>query len=140
MAGSLAESVGVRLERAGTEPAPEVALDRGRIEEALDHLLRNAVQAAGKDGVVRLGWFKEGDRAGFLVEDSGPGIPAKQRERVMEPFFTTKAVGEGSGLGLAVVHGIVEEHGGRIELFDSNLGGAGVRVILPVSSDGETGT
>lgn len=140
MAGSLAESAGVRLERAGTGPAPEVALDRGRVEEALDHLLRNAVQAAGRNGIVRLGWFRESGRAGFLVEDSGPGIPAEQRERVMEPFFTTKAVGEGSGLGLAVVHGIVEEHGGRIELFDSDLGGAGVRVILPVSGDGEADT
>lgn len=137
MAGAQAVSAGVRLERAGAEPAPEVALDRGRIEQALDHLLRNAIQAAGKGGRVRLGWFDDGDRAGFRVEDSGPGIPAEQRERVMEPFFTTKAVGEGSGLGLAVVHGIVEEHGGSIELYDSELGGAGVQVVLPVNGAGD---
>lgn len=139
MAESLAVSTGARLERIGPAPAPLVALDRGRIEQALDHLLRNAIHAAGAGGRVRLGWFQEDDRAGFHVEDDGPGIPSGQRERVMEPFFTTKPVGEGSGLGLAVVHGIVEEHGGHIELFDSELGGAGVRIILPVkAADGGT--
>lgn len=137
MAESQAHSANVTLERSGTEPAPEVPLDRGRMEQVLDHLLRNAIQAAGNGGRVRLSWYSDGGRAGFRVEDSGPGIPPEQRERVMEPFFTTKAVGEGSGLGLAVVHGIVEEHGGHIEITESELGGAGVRVVLPVNAAGE---
>lgn len=140
MARSQAEAAGVSLDCAGPEPAPEASLDRGRIEEALDHLLRNAIHAAGRGGRVRLGWFGGDGRVGFQVEDSGPGIPSDERERVLEPFYTTKPVGEGSGLGLAVVHGIVEEHGGRIELGDSDLGGAGVRIILPVDGAGEEGS
>ena len=73
--------------------------------------------------------------AGFFVElavrDSGPGIPSHIMERMFEPFYTTKEVGKGSGMGLAMVHGIVHDHGGHI-LIDSALGeGTAIRVMFP---------
>ena len=65
------------------------------------------------------------------VEDQGTGIPREQLARVFEPFFTTKAVGEGTGLGLAVAHGIVAEHGGWIEV-ESDVGkGSRFSIFLP---------
>lgn len=103
--------------------------DEGRLREALTHLLNNAVHAAG-DGRVRLYWKAAGDSVAIIVEDSGGGIAAADRERIFEPFFTTKKAGEGSGLGLAVVRGIVAEHNGSISVTDSELGGAAFIVTL----------
>ena len=66
------------------------------------------------------------------MEDNGPGIEDDIKTRIFEPFFTTGKKGEGNtGLGLSVVHGIVREHEGTIHVFDSRLGGAGFRIVLP---------
>lgn len=127
----LARQARVRFELNGPETGVEALADPEHLEQALVHLLRNAIQAAGADGVVRLAWLVDDDFPAFNIDDSGPGIPAALRSRVFEPFFTTKSVGEGSGLGLAVVHGIVEKHGGKIAFSDSPLGGLRVRLQLP---------
>jgi len=67
----------------------------------------------------------------ITVSDDGPGIAADVIPRIFDPFFTTKDVGEGSGLGLSIVHGIVDRHGGRIEV-ESQLGqGTTFRITLP---------
>lgn len=132
---SAADRAGVDLTCAGAEPGAAARMDRDRIEEALIHLLRNAVQAAGKGGRVRLTWSASDGWAEFHVEDDGPGIPRALRDRVMDPFFTTKSVGEGSGLGLAVAHGIAEGHGGSLEIRKAELGGAAVILRLPVTAD-----
>ena len=72
----------------------------------------------------------------ITVSDDGPGIPADVIPRIFDPFFTTKDVGEGSGLGLSIVHGIVDRHGGRIEV-QSRIGeGTTFRIVLPAGSDG----
>lgn len=126
-AGELCE----RIELRASHPIPCFSVDRPRIEQALLNLLRNATQAA-PDGRVRIGWFVAGDEGGFTVEDAGPGVEEALRERIFEPFFTTKPVGRGTGLGLSVTHGIIEEHGGRIDVTRSPLGGACFRVLLPL--------
>jgi signal transduction histidine kinase len=64
------------------------------------------------------------------VIDNGAGIPAGVRDRIFDPFFSTKAIGEGTGLGLDIVRRLVQRHNGRIE-FDSNPGRTEFRVILP---------
>lgn len=132
-----AESRDVTLELA--EVAEEsVHADRLRLEAALTHLLRNAVQAAGKGGRVRGSVEGRAGDVSFVVEDSGSGVRDEVRDRLFEPFFTTKAVGEGSGLGLAVVHAVAEEHGGTVQVDDSTLGGARFTLVVPRDPREET--
>jgi two-component system, cell cycle sensor histidine kinase and response regulator CckA len=79
-----------------------------------------------------------GEHVRFSVDDSGPGIPEELRARIFEPFFSTKPPGQGSGLGLSVVQGIVEQHLGQIEVRSSALGGARFDVFLPVTREAPT--
>jgi signal transduction histidine kinase len=102
-----------------------------RLEQMLINLLQNAVQAAqAPNGQVRLEWEYTMTQCIFRIQDNGPGIPENLISKVCDPFFTTKPVGEGTGLGLAVVHGIVEEHAGTMQLRNSALGGAEVEVRI----------
>ncbi len=119
---------GVEVETVGDLPAPEVRVDRVRLEQALTNLLRNAIQAGRR---VRLSWYHDAHAAGFVVEDDGPGIDDAVRSHLFEPFFTSKPVGQGTGLGLAVAHAAVADHGGRIELITGTLGGACFCIELP---------
>jgi signal transduction histidine kinase len=69
------------------------------------------------------------------IRDNGPGIPPDVLPRIFDPFFTTKDVGEGSGLGLSIVHGIVERHGGSIEVDTEPGSGTTFTVLLPRGAD-----
>jgi CheY-like chemotaxis protein len=70
----------------------------------------------------------------LVVADNGPGVPAAIRERIFEPYFTTKPVGAGTGIGLSISRSVIDSHGGRIELGDRPGGGAQFRVVLPYDS------
>lgn len=126
-----------RLELSAPDAPVSLPVDVGLMERALANLLENALEAS-PDGPVRLSWHADEDHVVFSVEDGGPGIDPDVKPRLFEPFFTTKEVGEGTGLGLAVAHGIAEEHGGTIEMGESTLGGACFRVRLPKTPPSET--
>lgn len=102
------------------DPTLRVKLDPVAIQMTLINLGLNAVQALGERGCVRIAGGREGDRVVLRVDDDGPGIPPEMRERVFEPFFTTRA--RGSGLGLANVRKVVEAHQGTVELLDGSPG------------------
>jgi signal transduction histidine kinase/CheY-like chemotaxis protein len=111
--------------------------DRAQLEQIVMNLVvnaRDALQGQG-DGRVVVRTRNDGDRVVLEVADNGPGIPAAIRDRVFEPYFTTKSKGaQGAGLGLATVYGIVESHHGAIEIDDGLAGrGATLRVKLPAS-------
>ncbi|MEF8822888.1 MAG: ATP-binding protein [Desulfohalobiaceae bacterium] len=115
----------------GPEPGPSIYVDPMRIEQVLTNLLRNALQADGVSKVV-LSWsLQDEEWIVMRVEDDGSGIPEDIRTKLFEPFFTTKKTGQGTGLGLSVVHGIVRDHGGEVHVSDSQLGGACLTVELP---------
>ncbi len=113
-------------------PMPVMA-DRSQIEQVLVNLVVNAVDAMPNGGQLTIRSAVEQDPWFLLaVEDSGSGIQPAIRERIFEPFFTTKHE-MGTGLGLAVVHGIVTHHGGTIEALDRTAGGTSFHVRLPRS-------
>jgi Signal transduction histidine kinase regulating C4-dicarboxylate transport system len=104
------------------EPDARVRGFPGQIDQVLMNLLTNAAQAMGdRGGTIRVSTQSRDGRVLLMVSDDGPGIPADVMPRIFDPFFTTKDVGEGSGLGLSIVHGIIERHGGHIDV-DSKPG------------------
>jgi signal transduction histidine kinase len=114
------------------EPDTRISGLPGQIDQVLMNLITNAAQAIGeRGGTIRVGAHTRAEGIEAWVADDGPGIPPEVLPRIFDPFFTTKEVGEGSGLGLSIVHGIVERHGGRIEV-DSRPGqGTRFRLWFP---------
>jgi two-component system, cell cycle sensor histidine kinase and response regulator CckA len=135
----------VELQLLPSETSKRVLADVTQLHQVLTNLVLNAAHAMPSGGKVQIGAAQvmlgepivARERAGsyvqFVVEDSGPGVPAALRSRIFEPFYTTKLPGQGSGLGLSVAQGIVEQHQGRIEVRDGRLGGARFEVYLPAT-------
>jgi signal transduction histidine kinase len=96
------------------------------------NIVLNALQAMPKGGVLTIATWAEDGHVHASFEDTGPGIPEENLESIFEPFFTTKKVGVGTGLGLSVALGIVEAHGGRIEVGRGQEDGANFTVSIPV--------
>ncbi len=111
-------------------------IDEAQIQQVLTNLIVNSIQATPIGGKMRLSLetrcLEQRDYLVVMVEDSGPGVPLELRERIFEPFFTTKDVGEGTGLGLSIAYGIVQEHSGRLQVSESELGGAKFEIWLPI--------
>ncbi|HET9554207.1 MAG TPA: ATP-binding protein [Anaeromyxobacteraceae bacterium] len=120
--------VSVRL--LGLDELPAVVADERRLAQVVLNLLLNAADAMGGRGEVVITGSAEGGAVQVDVADSGPGIPEALRSRVFDPFFTTKEPGQGTGLGLAVCHGIMESFGGTIEVVGERPGGATLRLRL----------
>ncbi|HLL24912.1 MAG TPA: ATP-binding protein, partial [Kofleriaceae bacterium] len=133
--------VKTRLERA--EGLPRLGGDKDRLQQVLINLLLNAVQAMPDGGKlhVETGTTRrtrpglesgpEQDFVQLVVSDTGVGIPPDIRDKIFDPFYTTKGGQGGTGLGLAVVSGIVKEHDGWIDVEDVDDGGTAFRVYLP---------
>jgi signal transduction histidine kinase len=107
-----------------------------RIQQVLINLIQNGVHAMKKGGTLDIKAWQEGDRNSFAfqVRDTGEGIPKNALPKIFDPFFSTKDVGHGSGLGLSISHGIIEQHGGRIEV-ESEIGkGTVFTITLPLNT------
>jgi two-component system, NtrC family, sensor histidine kinase HydH len=104
--------------------------EESRLREVVMNLLLNALDASPPGGEIRVSASAAGPQQLELrVEDAGTGVSPELREKVLQPFFTTKP--RGSGLGLAIVQSIVSQHGGSLHLDTSDLGGASFRIQLP---------
>ena len=124
------------VEDLGTE-LPKVVGDPIRLEQVFLNLIsnaRNAIETAGKEKKrIEIKTYATNSSVVIGVKDNGGGIPEHIQEKIFQPFFTTKAPGEGTGLGLSVSSKIIEEHQGRMEL-DSTVGeGTSFRMILPAA-------
>jgi len=107
--------------------------DRGQLEQVLVNLVVNASDAMPEGGDLTIRTGRRGAEVFVEVTDTGVGISPEVREKLFEPFFTTKPPERGTGLGLAVVHGIVTQHGGRVEV-ESEVGrGSTFRALLPLA-------
>jgi signal transduction histidine kinase len=125
-----------------------VSADEHQLQQAVVNLLVNAMQAVPDGGRITVttgtrrtappGGAPEADFVWLAVHDDGPGIPPEHLERLFEPFFTTKAPGEGTGLGLAVAHGIVRDHGGWIDVESAPGRGSTFTIWLPAAAAAQT--
>jgi signal transduction histidine kinase len=106
-----------------------IICDKVMLFQVLLNLLRNAAQAAPEKGMVKLTISQGNHGTFFKVEDNGEGISPENKQRIFQPFFTTKSTG--SGLGLAIVNRYIEAHSGKITVDDSEFGGAKFEVYLP---------
>ncbi len=118
---------------------PQVKCDHSQIQQVLVNLIMNAAEATHAKGAGRVCVTTEPNPVDggvlLLVSDNGDGISAEHLAKIFDPFFTTKDEGKGVGLGLAVVYGIIESHGGDIEVESTVGTGTLFRVILPVSGE-----
>jgi signal transduction histidine kinase len=124
----------VTLELAVPDGLPPVALGAEQLVQLVLNLLLNSVDALDGGGRVRVAAERAADGVRLIVEDNGPGVAATVRERLFEPFVTTKEIGKGTGLGLAVCRGLVEAVGGSISLDAEFQGGARFVVELPAAA------
>lgn len=107
--------------------------DSRQIEQVLINLIQNGVQAMPNGGTLRISLNVTGDQALLKVADTGVGIGPESIGRVFDPFYTTKAEGEGTGLGLSVTYGIISQHGGEIWASSERDRGTTFSIRLPIS-------
>ncbi len=146
----IGENIELRITSA--DDGISIMADSGQIEQVLINLATNARDAMPGGGlltirtapitldhefVIRHGYGKPGRYAAISVSDSGIGMDDKTRERIFEPFFTTKESGKGTGLGLAMVYGIVKQHDGYINVYSEPGKGTTFKIFLPLTKPGE---
>jgi two-component system, NtrC family, sensor kinase len=110
---------------------PTVAVNEGQLRQVCLGLASNALEAMEGRGTLIIRSRQIRGEVEIELEDEGPGIPAENLGRIFDPFFTTKPPGQGTGLGLAIAQGIVNDHGGRIEVSSVMGKGSIFRVVLP---------
>jgi signal transduction histidine kinase len=124
--------------RIGSELAEDISAISGnanQLQQVLMNLMINAQQAIGDDGgTVDVATFVENGSVLITVSDTGPGIDKDVAAKIFEPFYTTKPAGQGTGLGLSVTYGIIQDHGGDISVVRADSGGAKFVITLPVES------
>jgi two-component system, NtrC family, sensor kinase len=122
------------------EALPPLPCDASQMQQVVLNLVMNGAEATRPHGSGRVAVCthrgEDGESAVLEVTDDGEGIPREALDRIFDPFFTTKDDGKGVGLGLAVVYGIVESHGGRIEVRSAPGRGTTFEVTLPLAYDG----
>jgi len=111
---------------------PQVLADANQLQQVFVNIIINARDAMPQGGTLRLITRSLGDEVHIIFSDTGIGIPPENIKRIFDPFFTTKEVGQGTGLGLSVSYGIVEQHGGTIEVKSEVGVGTTFIVKLPV--------
>ena len=130
---------GIRVRKEFQPDLPQIRGDSTQLEQVFLNLIANAkdaMEAAGRkrDLTIRTSLIRHSGWNDIEIsfEDTGSGIAEENREKIFEPFFSTKEVGKGTGLGLSICYGIIEAHGGRIEVESRVQEGTTFRVILPV--------
>lgn len=135
----------IRIEKSLAQKLPPVRGDANQLEEVIMELLanaRDAMEGNTREKILALTTFVESEdgkkKVAIEVKDNGKGIPVEIRDKIFEPFFTTKDMGKGTGLGLSICYGILEDHGGSMEVESTPGEYTLFRVLLPVLEVEET--
>jgi PAS domain S-box-containing protein len=136
-------TTGIELKETYVEDLPPVRVSPEEIQQIVLNLVLNAEQAmrgAGRPGRLAVRTLRESEsKVAVEIQDDGPGVPPSLAGRIFEPFFSTKDVGEGTGLGLSLALGIAEAHGGNLALIPA-FSGACFRLTLPIASSTSVAT
>lgn len=122
----------IKVETFFAASCPAVFADADQMSQVVINLVMNAIHAMREGGLLRVAVLPHEDRVTLTVADTGHGIPQEVVARIFEPFFTTKEFGKGTGLGLTVVKGIIEEHQGTIAVDSEPGKGTTFTIHLPV--------
>ena len=126
----------VRISVELDEDLPAISGNANQLQQVLMNLMINAQQAIGDDGgKVGITSFFENETVIIMVLDTGPGVDEDVAAKIFEPFYTTKSAGEGTGLGLSVTYGIIQDHGGDISVERADTGGAKFVIKLPLTTE-----
>ena len=128
--GQDAAGRGVTVRLDAPDELPDVAIDPDRMRQVILNLCLNGLEAMPEGGELSLSLQPEGDALRLEIRDTGMGIAPEALPHIFDPYFTTK--GQGTGLGLATVHKIVEAHGGSISVTSEPGQGAVFRLLLPL--------
>lgn len=124
---------GIKVEHNLSPDLPEITADPAQLTQVLVNLVVNSIQAMHEGGRITIETKVYEDYVSLIVEDMGVGISKNMIKKIFIPFFTTKEIGQGTGLGLSVIHGIVSSHGGKIDV-DSEVGrGSRFEVKFPIT-------
>jgi two-component system NtrC family sensor kinase len=134
--GYTLRTAGVEIVEQRGENLPAIWGDGDQLHQVVTNLLVNAQHAmmdmpAPRRLTIATSFDASSDMVTLTLDDTGPGVPSAMRTRIFDPFFTTKPMGVGTGIGLSVCHGVIESHGGQIEVTDGPGGGARFVVQLP---------
>jgi two-component system, NtrC family, sensor kinase len=130
------EKSGIQLKASLDPDLPGVTGNAGKLQQVFLNLFLNARDAMSAGGALEVRTWSDGARVKVEVADTGTGIAPEHIHRIYDPFFTTKAARKGTGLGLSVTYGIIQEHGGSIEVFNRRNGGATFHLELPLATTG----
>jgi signal transduction histidine kinase len=134
---SRCSSAGIELECRLQPDLPEIAADPAQMTQVLINLVVNAIQAMPRGGTLRIETAGSQDLVSLIVKDTGIGMSREVLGKIFVPFFTTKDVNEGTGLGLPVIHGIITSHGGTISVDSTEGEGSRFEIRLPVKTEQE---
>lgn len=140
MTGQQLMDHGIIIKKELSDNLPDIPADAGQLEEVFLNLISNARDAMGDNTddekllIISSSYIEEIGKPFILisVRDTGIGIPEENIEKILEPFFSTKPVGKGTGLGLSLCFGILESHGGRLDIKSKVGKGTEVRIFFPV--------
>jgi PAS domain S-box-containing protein len=123
----------VKVEMQIDKACPRAFADGDQMSQVMINLIMNALHAMEDGGILRIGMAQDGEMVRLTVADTGQGIPQAVLPKIFEPFYTTKEFGKGTGLGLTVVKGIIEEHHGTITVESEEGKGTRFTILIPRS-------
>ncbi|MBN1233486.1 MAG: hypothetical protein JXA60_09060 [Candidatus Coatesbacteria bacterium] len=126
---------GIKLEKSLSRNLPDVVVDPSQMSQVIVNLLVNSIQAMPGGGKISISTRPFKDKVLLSIRDTGTGMTSEIQKQIFVPFFTTKETGQGTGLGLSVVHGIITNHDGVIKVISKIGSGTEFKILLPKKED-----